>query len=143
MGIRENLRKPRQNAQSMLEEDVASGEPARTQQSRKSMILSKDSGYFHSLQLLLLRGEQGCLKHRQKFNQRHFSLLVQPVKHWGVEQGHAQRGQKGLARVPSQPLCHTHPHTLVLLFAFPSGTPQESFAQAQLPLPAATPIYLN
>lgn len=43
---------------------------------------------------------------------------------------------------PASP-CVTHPHTLLLLFAFPSGTPQETFAQAQLPVPAAIPIHLN
>lgn len=42
---KENLRKPR-CAQSMLEEDVASGEPARTQQSRKSMILKQRHWIF-------------------------------------------------------------------------------------------------
>lgn len=134
------MRKPRKGVQRVLEEDVASGEPARTQQSRKSMILKQRHWIFSF---------PAAPAPRRRMSETQAEIqpeALQPAcsacKTLGSRAGTWLRGdRKDWPLSPGSP--RVTPHTLVLLFAFPSGTPQDTFTQAQLFLPAATPIYLN
>lgn len=116
----ENLRKSRRGAQSMLEEDVASGEPARTQQSRKSMVLKQRHWLFSFPAAPAPQRKARMSETQAEIQPEALQSACSACKTLGSRAGARLRGdRKGWHMSPGSP-CVTHtPHSAPAV-CFPS-----------------------
>lgn len=91
MGIRGKPEEPKEKCSDHTGGGCGCREACQYPAEQKANAIKADTGYVNSLQLLLPREQQRCLKHKQKLNQMHLSLVGQPVKGLGSR---AERSRK-------------------------------------------------